>query len=94
MTKEEIKAKSKEKVEAVTTLCKQLKLVVTAEQMITEKGFIKLVVYYTDTENYDVDKEPVNDKEDAGLPSKEENAEALDALASGETATQPPDLRQ
>jgi len=58
MTKEEIKAKSQEKVKAINTLCEQLQVVISAEQMITDQGFIKMVVYYTDAENYDRDKEP------------------------------------
>lgn len=79
MTKEEITAKSQEKVKAVSTLCEQLKLVVSAEQMITQEGFIKEVVYYTDSENYDVDKKPedtVIEKEPEAVevqPNKEKN---------------------
>ena len=72
MTKEQVEAKSREKVKAVTTLCEQLKLVVSAEQMITDKGIIKQVVYYTDVENYDVDKEPVTDKKNESEKPKEE----------------------
>ena len=64
MTKEQIQEKSAEKVKAVQTLCEQLQLVVSAEEMLVEGGFIKKVVYYTDTEKYDVDKEPVTPKED------------------------------
>lgn len=56
MTKEEIQASSKKKVEAIETLCKQLEVVVSAEKMITPQGFIKQIVYYTDTEKYDLDK--------------------------------------
>lgn len=64
MTKQAIQQKSQEKVKAIQTLATQLQLVVSAEQMITEQGFIKLVVYYTDTEKYDVSEEPVTKKED------------------------------
>jgi len=64
MTKEEIRAKSQEKVKAITNLCEQLKVVISAEQVITEQGFIKMVVYYTDAENYGVDKEPITPKKD------------------------------
>jgi len=64
MQQSEIKAKSQEKVNAITTLCKQLQVVITAEQMITDQGLIKQVVYYNDEENYNVDKEPVTTKTD------------------------------
>ena len=60
MTKEEITAKSQEKVKAVSTLCEQLKLVITAEEMITKEGLIKRVVYYTDAENYNAGKKPLD----------------------------------
>lgn len=49
--------KSREKVQAVETLCKQLQLVVSAEEVLTEGGFIRRVVYYTDIEKYELDEE-------------------------------------
>jgi len=58
MTKEEAQAKSNEKTKAINTLCRQLQIVITAEQMITKDGFIKMVVYYNDVEKYDIDEEP------------------------------------
>jgi hypothetical protein len=64
MTKEEVQNRSQEKVKAIQTLAKQLEVVVSAEQMITEQGFIKSVVYYTDTEKYDLETEPVTPKTD------------------------------
>jgi len=60
MTDEQIKAKSAEKVKAITTLCNQLQIVISSEQVITDKGFIKQVVYYTDNEKYAQDKPPVD----------------------------------
>ena len=57
MTKEEIQLSSKKKVQAVTTLCKQLSLEPSAEQIITPEGFIRGVVYFIDTEKYEVDEE-------------------------------------
>jgi hypothetical protein len=74
LTKEQIQQKSQEKVKAIQTLANQLQLVVSAEQMITEQGFIKLVVYYTDTEKYDVDQ-PVTIKEDEIKPIEGETSE-------------------
>ena len=69
MTKEEIQQKSREKSQAIETLCKQLQVVITAEQMITKDGFIKLVVYHNDLEKYDVDEEPYK-KEPNEEPTK------------------------
>jgi len=70
MTKEQIQAKSQKKVDTITELCKQLQVVVSAEQMITDRGFIKMVVYYTDAEKYDVDEEPVTEKKDEKIIPK------------------------
>lgn len=61
MTKSEIRAKTQEKLQKVQDLCKELQLVVTAEEMINEQGMIRKVVYYTDNEQYEVDKEEKND---------------------------------
>ena len=54
MTQEEVQKKTQEKVTAVEILCRQLELVVSAEEMITPQGFIRRVVYYTDTEKYEM----------------------------------------
>jgi len=62
MTDEQIKARSAEKVKQITTLCEQLQIVISAEQMITDKGFIKQVVYYNDNEQYEMDKPPVTNR--------------------------------
>ena len=62
MTKQQIQESGKQKVQAVEKLMKQLELVVSAEQMITESGFIKNVVYYTDIQKYEI--EAVTLKED------------------------------
>ena len=64
MTKEQVQESSQKKVNAITTLAKQLEVVISAEQMITDQGFIKHVVYYTDTEKYDIDEQPKTDKKD------------------------------
>ena len=68
MKQEEIQTKSQQKVKAITTLCEQLQIIITAEQVITEKGLIKQVVYYNDTENYDVDKEPLTPQKNEEKP--------------------------
>jgi len=54
LTKEEVQKKSQEKVRAIQTLCNQLEVVLTAEQVINSQGFIKNIVYYTDIEKYDI----------------------------------------
>ena len=59
MTQEEIKLKSEEKVKAIKTLCDQLQIVLTAEDVINQQMIIKKAVYFNDTEKYDVDEEPV-----------------------------------
>jgi hypothetical protein len=62
MTKDAIKLKSQEKVKAIQTLCEQLQIVISAEQMITPQGLIKNVVYYSDVEKYTIDEEPITPK--------------------------------
>jgi len=61
MTKSEVKARSQEKIKRINDLYKELEVVVSAEEVIDERGIIKKVVYYTDTEKYPVDKEEKND---------------------------------
>ena len=55
MTKEEINAKTKEKVDKVEALLKELHLSISPEEIVTENGLIKRVVYYLDSEAYPVD---------------------------------------
>ena len=88
MTKEEVKAKSQEKVKAVETLCKQLHLVVTAEQVLTQQGFIKQIVYYTDTEEYKMDEEKVEDNKPK--EEKNEDAKSEDEVANATAETVEP----
>jgi len=57
MKQQDKQAKSQKKVKEITDLCAKLQIVISAEQMITEQGFIKQVVYYNDTEKYDIDEE-------------------------------------
>ncbi len=54
MTKEQATANSNDKLKAIETLCKQLQVSVTAEQVLTKEGFIKNIVFYTDNEKYDI----------------------------------------
>ena len=67
MTKEEMQKKSAEKVQAIKTLCKQLEVEVSAKQMINRGGFIENIVFYLDTEKYEIDKEEIKEE-----PKKDE----------------------
>jgi len=64
MTKEEVQAKSAEKIKKVQALCEELQLIISAEQVMTDKGFIKMVTYYTDAEKYNISEEPITEKKD------------------------------
>ncbi len=59
MTKEEVQQKTNEKVEAIQTLCNQLQVSLTAEQIIAEGGIIKNAIYYTDMQKYEMDEMPL-----------------------------------
>ena len=76
MTKEEVQARTQEKVKSIETLCKQLEITVSAEQAITPQGLIKQVVYYTDTQKYDVDVEKQPKKNEKEIPKPIDKAKA------------------
>jgi N-acetylglucosamine kinase-like BadF-type ATPase len=77
MTQDEIRKSTKQKVQAVEKLMKQLELTVSAEQMITDGGFIKSVVYYADTEKYEIDEEKPKEKSgEAPVPLSQKQDEA------------------
>lgn len=57
-TQEQVQQKSKEKVEAISILARQLEITMSAEQMMTPDGLIKQIVYYTDNEKYDIVDQP------------------------------------
>ena len=54
MTQEEINAKTQEKVAQIKSLCSMLKIQISAEQAIVEGGIIRNMVYFLDTEKYDM----------------------------------------
>ena len=56
MTKSEIDALTKVKIDKVEALMKELKLSVTPEEIVTESGLIRRVVYYMDSEAYTLDQ--------------------------------------
>jgi preprotein translocase subunit YajC len=60
MTKKEIKAKTEEKMKKIQALIKELQVTVSAEEVVTESGIIRKVVYYLDNEKYPVDKNEEN----------------------------------
>ena len=62
MTQEEVQKKANEKRAAIEMVCKQMQVVLTAEQVITKNGLIKNLVFYTDIEKYDIE-EPKQDEE-------------------------------
>jgi len=69
MTQEQIKANADSKVKAIETLCRQMQVVVSAEQMVTKEGLIKNIIYYTDVERYELDVEPEsNEKSITDIP--------------------------
>ena len=59
MNKEAIDARTKEKVEKVEALMKELQLSVTPEEVVSQGGLIRRVVYYMDNEAYELDAPPV-----------------------------------
>jgi len=63
ITQAEAKQKTQEKVKAIETLCKQLEVTLSAEQVVTPQGIIKQIVYYVDNEQYDIAGEE-NTKQD------------------------------
>ena len=52
MTPEQKKASTDAKAEKIKALCKELKMVLQAEQAVMENGLIKNIIYYIDTEEY------------------------------------------
>ncbi len=64
MKKEQIKEKTQNKLKAIQTLCEQLQMTVSAEEIIDSNGFIKKLVYYQDNEKYPIEET----KEDVQIP--------------------------
>lgn len=62
MTQEAAKANSQDKIKAIETLCKQMQVTVSAEQVITKGGMIKNIVFYTDNEQYDIESPKQNEE--------------------------------
>jgi len=77
MTQEQATANSQDKLKAVETLCKQLQVSVSAEQILTKEGFIKHIVFYTDNEKYDIQEAKQDDKNNY-KPLKEFTKEELE----------------
>ena len=64
MTKEAIQKSTKKKIQTIEQLMKQLEIVISAEEVVTTEGFIRRVVYFTDTEKYEVDEEVTPKKDE------------------------------
>jgi hypothetical protein len=56
ITETQAREKSKEKIEKIKTLAQELKVSISAEQVITKSNIIKTIVFFTDNEQYDVEK--------------------------------------
>lgn len=70
MTKEEIQAKTAEKVTKIKNFLTELQVTVTAEEVVVpNSGIITKVVYFSDNEKYEQDKEEVKEnKKDVETP--------------------------
>lgn len=51
-TKEEIKSLSAGKVKEIQDLCKKLQIILVPEEIVTETGLIKKVIFFRDEQNY------------------------------------------
>ena len=63
MTKEEASKKTEEKVDKIKALCKELQITLSPEEIITENNIIRKVVYFVDSEKYDVEIPKTTDTE-------------------------------
>lgn len=54
ISREEATKKANQKTAAIKTLCQQLGMELTAKQIITDQGFIENIVYFFDTEKYEI----------------------------------------
>jgi hypothetical protein len=55
MTQEQVNASTKSKVDKIEALMKELQITVTPEEVVTQSGIIKRVVYYMDNEKYELE---------------------------------------
>ena len=56
MTKKDIQESTDAKVKEIKTLLEKLQVTLSAEEVVTENGIIRKVIYYLDIEPYDMDK--------------------------------------
>jgi len=52
MTKEQMEARTDEKVNEIKALCEKLQVTISAEEVMLDNRMIKKVIYYTDHEAY------------------------------------------
>jgi len=64
ITREEARSLSKEKVEKVKALCKELQVELSAKTRVDSSMFIEPIVIFTDIENYNIKDEENNKKEE------------------------------
>jgi hypothetical protein len=62
MTRQEVNKKTDEKVSTIKVLCEQLKIQLSAKQAITNQGFIENIVYFLDTEKYEIEENKPNEE--------------------------------
>ena len=73
MTLEEVQKKSKEKIKMVQTLADQLQIKITAEQKISDEGFIKTMVFFVDMEKYPQDEPKKEDDKNTTVREEKTN---------------------
>jgi len=73
MIEQEARKKSQEKIAQITNLAKVLKVEISAEQVISKDNIIKTVVFFTDTEQYDIEKLAPIVREPLDEPNKEDD---------------------
>jgi len=62
MTNQEARQASQDKLQSISSLCKALKMVPNAKQILTPEGVLENQVIFTDMEQYDIDEEqPLQD---------------------------------
>ena len=62
MTKQEVQQASQDKLQSISSLCKALKMVPNAKQILTQEGVLENQVVFTDMEQYNIDEEqPLQD---------------------------------
>jgi hypothetical protein len=70
LTKKGIQASTDAKVKEIKTLLEKLQVTLSAEEVVTENGIIRKVIYYLDTEPYEITNEQTVDAVVESTPSE------------------------